>query len=102
MTGFAKNVWVNASYSGGADLFPYGHKVSLRDAVKALRGEDRWSLEVDHVTADGQVFAYGTDPDWTPEDGEDDSMVWVFYLPEGSCVQRIAEALGWFRPLVRY
>ena len=92
MCGFTKCVSVSAMYSpGGGEWFPYGHQISLKQAIKQLV-----DLELEEVHADGMILASG------PSDSEDEEwVVWTFFLPEGlpaEWVGRFARTIGWCKP----
>lgn len=84
LIGFDKNIEVQASEQGGADWFPYGHRVSLRTMLAMFRDKDL-SIESVQSNIGIQIFACE----------EQEGVDWVFWLP--SCSSRLLEHLGWFK-----
>ena len=94
MNGFEKCVSVSATYSpGGGEWFPYGCKISLRQAIKQI-GE----LELEEVHADGMILASGES-----DSEEEEWVVWTFFLPPAATewVGRFAQIIGWCKPFSR-
>ena len=92
MCGFSKCVSVSATYSpGGGEWFPYGHRISPKQAIKQLA-----DLELEEVHANGMILASG------PSDSEEEEWVcWTFWLPEEmptEMVGRFAHIIGWCKP----
>ena len=89
MTGFTPCVNISATYSpGGAEWFPYGHQISLRDAIRQIA-----DMDLEEVHQDGMILATG-DSDTEAEEW----VCWTFYLPAGmptKMVWRFARLIGW-------
>ena len=85
MSGFEKCVSVSATYiPGGGEWFPYGCKISLRQAIKQLA-----DLELEEVHVGGMILASG------PSDSDSEEwVVWAFWIPP-NLVGRFAQIIGW-------
>lgn len=84
---------VQASTPGGADFFPYGHRITLSQMADMFRGTGDMELEFIGSTGDSiQFFATKRDEDSTEEENPEGYEAWSFCVPARAFVR-------WDRPV---